>query len=233
MERHLQTLKSAFITLLFLLYAFSAPAQIPSFEKKIRIPVWAELDAYPELAEAADTDSELYDYPIKSIRRVAPFLISGMIYGWKFVYVPSDKARGVEEYLEVTEILDINDTAEKITYTSPWIQNNRLNCWCEFNRSEAQIQNYRMWNSIQHPVIQGRGSGSLSRGFDGIREAAEDALKNAVREHFRSRIKNKPKEIRGSVLIKDSPTVGISSGRYVMNLDFFLEYGRILEYTQY
>ncbi len=233
MERHLQTLKSAFIALLFISSAFSAQAQVPSFEKKIRIPVWAELDAYPELAEAADTASGLYDYPIKSIRRVAPFLISGMVYGWKFVYVPSDKARGVEEYLEVTEILNINDTDEKITYTSPWIQNNRLNCWCEFNRSEAQIQNYRMWNSIQHPVIQGRGSGSLSTGFDGIREAAEDALKNAVREHFRSRIKNKPKEIRGSVLIKDSPTVGISSGRYVLNLDFFLEYGRILEYTQY
>jgi hypothetical protein len=46
-------------------------------------------------------------------------------------------------------------------------------------------------------------------------------------------IKNKPQEITGSVLIKKMPTMGIDAGRYMIKLDFFLEYGRIKEYTEY
>ena len=38
-------------------------------------------------------------------------------------------------------------------------------------------------------------------------------------------------EITGKVLIKDIPTIGIDNGKYVINLDFFLEYGKIIEYT--
>ena len=40
-------------------------------------------------------------------------------------------------------------------------------------------------------------------------------------------------EITGSVLIKKMPTMGIDAGRYMIKLDFFLEYGRIKEYTEY
>ena len=65
-------------------------------QKKIHFPLWAELDAYPELAEAQDLQSEQYDYPIKRIRQIAPFLVEGMVYGWEFSYTPYDKSRGVE-----------------------------------------------------------------------------------------------------------------------------------------
>ena len=122
---------------------------------------------------------------------------------------------------------------DKITDSSPWIQNNKLNCWCEFTRNEFQIQNYYLWSSIQNPTIQGLGYGSVYLGFEGIKEAAKDAVKQAVREHYRTLIKNKPQEITGSVLIKKMPTMGIDAGRYMIKLDFFLEYGRIKEYTEY
>ena len=82
-------------------------------------------------------------------------------------------------------------------------------------------------------MIRGRGYGKVSDGFEGYKNAAKDALKNAVREHYRKIVKNKPKEITGSVLIKDIPVTGVVSGKYVINLDFFLEYGRIIEYSTY
>lgn len=218
----------------FLLYLTSFSfAQTPSVVKNIRIPLWAELDAYPGLAEAQDLESGEYDYPIKSIKEVAPFLLNGMIYGWNFSYTPSDKTRNVDEYLEVKELYDSSYILSGITYASPWIQNNRLNCWCEFTRNNTQIQYYNLWNSIQNPVIHGRGYGDLRKGFDGLRDAAEEALKEAVREYFRNVIKNKPKEISGRVLIKTQPTIGIDSGRYVINLDFFLECDRIIEYKSF
>ena len=50
---------------------------------------------------------------------------------------------------------------------------------------------------------------------------------------FQVIVKNKPKEINGAVLVRNFPTLGISSGRYVINLDFFLECGKIIEYSVY
>ena len=243
MEKHLQKLKLYIFLILFaggMLYA-----QTPSVVRNIRLPLWAELDAYPGLFpvdEETDGQSEnqnevrnegQYDFPVKQIRKIAPFIISGMVYGWNFVYVPYDKARGVEEYLEVTEVVPSEVIKGGITYVSPWISDNNLNCWVEYSRTDSQVQNYQLWSSIQNPVIGGIGYASVEKGFEGIEEAAREALKDAIRNYYRKTIKNKPKEINGAVLVRDFPTLGISSGRYVINLDFFLECGKIVEYSVY
>lgn len=231
MERYLQTLKRLIFALGFagsLLFA-----QTPSVVRNIRLPLWAELDAYPGLELSAEEDSGQFDFPVSQMRRIAPFIISGMVYGWNFVYVPYDKARGVEEYLEVTEIVSSDVIKGGIKYTSPWISDNNLNCWVEYVRTDSQVQTYNLWKSIQNPVIGGIGYASVEKGFEGIEEAAREALKDAIRNYYRKVIKNKPKEINGSVLIRDFPTLGITSGRYVINLDFFLECGRIVEYSVY
>ena len=234
MERYLQKIKIFLAAILFLnFFTISLCAQTPSVIEHIRFPLWAELDAYPGLEGAYDPDAGIYDYPISRIRELAPFLMEGMVYGWDYVYVPYDKTRGVEEYFELTQIQPLDGPSDLITYSSPWIEGNRLNCWCDFTRSEYQIQNYYLWASIQNPTIQGRGYGKISDGFDGIRAAAEDAAKNAVREHYREIIKNKPKEIRGKLLLRKIPILGIDAGRYTIKLDFFMECGRILEYKQF
>lgn len=219
--------------ILFFLVIFSIGlifANSSSQIRKIHFPLWAELDAYPELEEAQDLSSDVYDYPISRIRQTAPFLIEGMVYGWEFSYTPQDNARGVEENLEITEIVPSENFLRLITFSSVWFENERMNCWVTFERNESQIQNYNLWASIKNPVIHGRGYGKLSDGFDGIKKAAAEALKNAVRGHFRAIIKNKPKLINGKVLIKEPPTLGIDAGKYVINLDFFLEYDKIVEY---
>lgn len=202
----------------------------PSQIRKIHFSLWAELDAYPELEQAQDLSSGIYDYSVSRIRQTAPFLIEGMVYGWEFSYTPQDNARGVEENLEITEIVQSAYFLNNITFSSVWFENERMNCWVTFERNESQIQNYNLWASIKNSVIHGRGYGKLSDGFDGIKNAAAEALKNAVREHFRAIIKNKPKQINGKVLIKEPPILGIDAGKYVINLDFFLECDKIIEY---
>ena len=238
MERRIQTVKkSAFskiiFSLLLLLLTGGLSAQTPSVVRNIRLPLWAELDAYPGLELSGGKDEGQFDFPIQQMHRIAPFIMNGMVYGWDFVYVPYDKARGVEEYLEITEIVSEDVIRGGIKYSSPWIADNNLNCWVEYTRTDSQVQSYNLWASIQHPVIAGIGYGSVEKGFEGIEEAARESLKAAIRNHYRKTIKNKPKEITGSVLIRKFPTLGIDSGRYVINLDFFLECGRIVEYSVY
>ena len=246
MERYVQKInqkiKRRFLFAgLGLLFIFQLFAQTPSVIRNIRLPLWAELDAYPGLVpfdeeNEGEKSSQIegqFDYPVKQMHKIAPFIISGMVYGWNFVYVPLDKARGVEEYLEVTEIVSSDVIKGGISYLSPWISENNLNCWVEYSRTDSQVQNYNLWSSIKNPVIGGIGYASVEKGFEGIEEAAREALKDAIRSYYRKTIKNKPKEINGAVLIRSFPTLGISSGRYVINLDFFLECGKIIEYSVY
>ena len=238
MERYLQKVKKNFLVMIaasFLgaLSPLQLAAQTPSVVRNIRLPLWAELDAYPGLELSGGEDEGQFDFPVSQMRKIAPFIINGMVYGWNFVYVPYDKARGVEEYLEITEIVTADVIRGGITYASPWISDNNLNCWAEYTRTDSQVQSYNLWASIQNPVIAGIGYGSVEKGFEGIEEAARESLKAAIRNYYRKTIKNKPKEITGSVLIRKFPTLGIDSGRYVINLDFFLECGKIIEYSVY
>ena len=240
MERHLQTVKKSFLVAgLSLIFAFQLFAQTPSVVRNIRLPLWAELDAYPGLVPVDSEDKDenrdwsQFDFPIKQMHKIAPFIISGMVYGWNFVYVPYDKARGVEEYLEVTEVVSSDVIRGGITYGSPWLTENTFNCWAEYTRTDSQVQNYNLWASIKNPVISGIGYASVEKGFEGIEDAAKESLKEAIRSYYRNIIKNKPKEITGAVLIRKFPTLGIDAGRYVINLDFFLECGKIIEYSVY
>ena len=233
MERHLQKIKKELLTAVLLCLFLPVFSQTPSVIRNIRLPLWAELDAYPGLELSGDENENQFAFPISQMHKIAPMIINGMVYGWNFVYVPYDKARGVEEYLEITEIVSADVIRGGITYTSPWIENNNLNCWVEYTRTDSQVQSYNLWASIQNPVIAGIGYGSVEKGFEGIEEAVRESLKAAIRNHYRKTIKNKPKEITGSVLIRKFPTLGIDSGRYVINLDFFLECGKIIEYSVY
>ena len=234
MERHVQKINKGFLAaaVVYLLFA-GLFAQTPSVIRNIRLPLWAELDAYPGLEQSSDENEGQFDFPISQMKKIAPLIINGMVYGWNFVYVPSDKARGVEEYLEITEIVPADVIRGGISYASPWVSENNLNCWVEYTRTDSQVQSYNLWASIQNPVIAGIGYGSIEKGFEGIEEAARESLKAAIRNYYRKTIKNKPKEITGSVLIRKFPTLGIDSGRYVINLDFFLECGKIIEYSVY
>lgn len=225
--------KKLFIAVILLsLCSVKLISQTQSIRNHIRFPIWALVDAYPGTEAAAeDLPQEEFAYPIARIKEIVPFLMEGFVYGWSFSYTPSDKIRGVEEYLEVVPLKSMTKADGQIEYSSVWIENNRFNCWVDFDRNDYQVQYYDSWNTIQNPSIQGRGYGELEKGFEGIKEAAEDAVKNAVREYYREIIKNKPKEITGSVIFRKNPVIGVDSGRYVINLDFFMECGTIKSYS--
>ena len=223
-----------FLTLLILLYAAGiSSAELPQYDKNIHIHVWAELDAYPELEEAQDTSSPVFEYTKNRIKETAPFLINGMVYGWNFVYTPSDKLRNIEDYFEITPINTIDTAAGKIVYEKPWIQDNLVHIWTGYTRTPEEEWSYKTWTSVNTGKTQGTGKAPVKKGFDGITEAAKLALKDGIRNFYRPIIKNKPKEIRGKVIIRNEPKIGITEGRYTVKLDFFIETDRIIKYTTF
>ena len=109
-------------TLFFLLYfsfisqsLFSQNFQMSSHTQtgKIRIQIWSLLEQEPEyLQELAEQSAEnnstkkelskdfFYQYSVKEIKNLAPFVFEGIIHGWNFSYTPYDKTRQVNEYFE-------------------------------------------------------------------------------------------------------------------------------------
>ena len=210
----------------------NAAAQEVSFQRKIRLPLWAQLDAYPGL-EKPNYDTGVFDYAIRQMKTLTPYLLNGMVYGWEFDYTPSDKLRGVSEYFEVKEIRSFEAESKKIHYEQPWFDQSKVHCWANFERDEGMVQSWSQWADVKNPRIMGIGGGKMSKGFEGIQEAAQNALKDAVRTYYRKVLRNKPKQITGRVLINKIPAILINSGEYQLQLDFFLETGIIKEYQNF
>ena len=224
----------------------TAAAQEVSFQKKIRLLLWADLDAYPGLVEANSSQKEkkpaydetklnkgIFDHAIGRMKQITPFLMNGMVYGWEFDYTPSDKLRGVPEYFEMKEIRPFDQESKKIHYEKPWFDESKVHCWAVFERDEGMVQSYDQWADVRNPRILGLGGGKVSKGFEGIQDAAHNALKDAVRTYYRTLLRNKPKQITGRVLINKVPAILINSGEYQIQLDFFLETGIIKEYQNF
>lgn len=227
MERRLQ--KLIFVLLISIILPIFA--QDVSQERMVRFALWAAMEAYPGVDS---TDSKGLAFPVKRIKEISPLILSGMVYGWKFEYVPYDKARGVAEFFEFTPVQKLTEAElEKVNYAKPWIEDSFLNCWVEYRRTDPQLHIYKGWQSILNPKIRGEGYAKLSEGFDGIQKACGEALKFAVRNYERKWIKSKPKEITGVVFMREPPKIGISAGRYKVTLDFFMETDRIIEYKTF
>jgi hypothetical protein len=222
------------ICLLLLSPAASPLFALPASKTTIHIALWALVDAYPGSQEASEVFEGPAAYPAKKIKEIAPFLIEGMVYGWDFVYTPSDTQRNVAEYFSFEPRLPLSqDDATHIQYTKPWEENNRLYCWVDFPLTETMLTLKNQWESVEYQRIRGLGYAPLADGFDGIKKASTEALKDAVREYARGIMKNKPKEISGKVLLVNNPLIAINSGRYKIELDFFIDLSTIVIYNFY
>ncbi len=220
-------------------------AQVPSQKEQLRVQIWAEMDSFPGGLDDTDeqsvsvqalprvSPSGMYDFAVARTKEIAPFLLSGMISGWTFDYVPYDKTRRIAESFEYEEVIPYSSKTNPITYKSPVVEDDKFLCWAYCDRTESQQMAFRRWSAIAHPKVHGIGKSSVENGFSGIKEACSQAMKNAVREYWRIYIKNKPKEIYGMLLLIGVPRVYISEGQYVADLEFFMETDKIVKYTYY
>ena len=211
---------------------------------KIRVQMWSLLEQDPQLlqnlAEQSEENSStkkdiskdfFYQYSVNEIKNLAPFVFEGIIHGWNFSYTPYDKTRQVNEYFEFSvDGPNISKNDKNISYKDPYFQDNKLFCWVEYELSSAMFKKINHSKSIVYKKISGKGKGKVSEGEEGIKKAFSEALKMAVRNHGRDIEKNKPKEMLGKVRIMDNPRVYIDNGFYVVDLDFFVQVDKIIQY---
>ena len=217
--------------------------------RMIRVPVWVFLEPTPgngfvgatsradtasaPVGKQAETNTRTSPPPARELRDLARYVLGGMVYGWKFSYTPSDRTRHVDEYFSLEPIMEIpdNDTRFSITGFDPAYP--RVSTWAEFLVDEAAARRNVYWGSVAFRASDGRGYGERDHESEGIREAYSDAVRAAVRAFARKQEKNKPREINGEVLLKDTPRLFVSAGRFVVDLTVLMNITEMTPYSTF
>ncbi len=213
-------------------FAFSVPAaltgQSASQEERIRAPVWVYAEPVPGTArEAAAT------LPVRELTELSRFVLAGMIYGWKYEYRPSDKLRNVAEEFALRPIGAIEEGDPSFSLTGLTAEYPRLACWAQYAPNETTARWQRHWQGITVRTGKGTGRGERLDGTAGIRAAYEAALLNAVRERARKLEKNKPKEIRGEVLLRPEPRLYADAGQFVADVRVLVSIDELVPWTSF
>lgn len=218
----------ALLTLFFI--ASQAFSQVTANQQDIKFQTWVLAEEIPSVDKPTEKD-DFISLPVQKLKDQIPFIISGMIYGWNFEYVPYDKLRGVNEFFDFSPVEEINYPASNISYSEMKVEDGKFYCWVTYKRTDDMFALRQHWNSAAFPHISGKGTGSILTNFEGLQAAYSEAIKDAVRTYYRSLIKNKPKEIHGTVLLEENPTVGIYNGQYVVQLKLILRADEIIYYS--
>ena len=201
---------------------FTLSAAMVTGAEEVSVKLWCELEPmvfdeqeYPRSPESA----------ARLLLEEAKVYLSAMVYGFRFVYTPLDKARKVQEVFTLEPIAEIDwgDPNLKIIYTQ--VKDNRLYGKLAYVLKDYQNQRRQAWRSNTLESASGRGEESLLEGQPAKIGAFQKAIKEAIRAYARERIYSKPREITGEILLWTTPRTIIDAGAYwtTVKIKVFLE----------
>lgn len=203
----------------------------PAGERIVRAPVWVYLEPVPGNLATGETNPVVP--PLAELENLSRFVLEGMVFGWRVVYTPPDRARAVEEYFEMVPLARLPEQDNRLKLTELRARYPLLETWAELTLDEATARHIDRWQSVLFRTVQGRGTGERTAEAEGIRDAYRAAVLNAVREHARTLEKNKPKEIHADVLLRGEPRLHTGQGRFVANLRLILHVREIVPYRSW
>jgi hypothetical protein len=220
-------MRRAALLLAFLLA--SGLARATSYDQ-LTVDVWCELE--PMFQESDE-------YPLSSEqarRRVleeARGILSDMIYGLQFSYTPGDERRKIPDRFVLTRVGEIRWGDPRLRVVQAEVRENRLYAKVLYDLADFQSTRRKAWESNSIPTATGSGSYSLFSGPapEGKRRSLEEALRDALRGYLRPIVFNKPREVRGELLVWQEPQVVIASGSYLTRVTIKLKVKEIRAYS--
>jgi hypothetical protein len=174
------------------------------------------------------------DEPVEDrLLREARYTISGMIYGFEFVYTPEYPARKVDRYftLEPTGQIPWGDT--RLHLRDLRDERTTLYGLIDYELSENDRIRLRSWRNSDVERAAGHGAAPLLDGLDGKIAAIEDAVHHALREHLRDRYFNRPREVTGTVVLREPPRIRTRSGMYEAQVLLYIHIRDVREYLAF
>ena len=194
-----------------LLVAVRAPAQAA---ERLFVRPWIELEPVARIEPGA------YPVPLETAERSllddARQLISAMVYGWSFRYIPGDTSRSVAEQFVLTPLAEIPFGSPRLRVTETEVSDHETRLWARvlYTLNDDEARRRASWQSTTAAMSTGEGKASVIKGTGGRRASLEDAVRQAIQLGLHSRYLNTPREVSGVVVLWDDPQTRIGSGSY-------------------
>jgi len=175
--------------------------------------------------EANNSEFEVEEEFINDIIEI----VSGMIYGWKFTYIPSDIKREIKEEFVLEPIALIKLGDPNMSFRDNWVKDYIMYQNIVYRLSDFQKKRIASWNTTTTPDSYGEGEESIFL-EKGKSLSLEYAIKDSIKREFQSRGKDKPRIIEGQILLKENPRLFINAGMYTTQVETLILYKNILDY---
>jgi hypothetical protein len=223
------------VLLFFLCFSLTAQDEYGLHPYVIRGEVVVDFE--PIYAGHVDEEYPL-DIPAAGRRALeeAAFLYSAMIYGWTFYYEVGERARQIEEILELHPVhqIQFGDPALKVTDTE--IKDMRFRVWTDYHLTSRQQSRMQAWRTgtIRNAQAIGYSPSSIDvyPGWLILKMSAlEDAARAALRAMLRSSERNRPKEVTGIICIASFPRFFIEGSRWAASARFRVQINEIIPFA--
>jgi hypothetical protein len=232
---------------------FFAPL-IALFSLALRLPAQElEYGSYPEVIHG-ETSMELEpiygahidkDYPldVTTAARIAleeaAMFYSAMIYGWSFHYDVGERARRIEEHIELTELATIQFGDPGLRVRESELKDMRVRLLTDYYLTDEQKRQMRVWRTGSTKNAQAIGygpPGSIEEypGWLALKKTAlDDAARAALRSLLRGSERNRPKEVTGYISLASFPRYFIDDGIWAVSARFKVQITEIVPYSVY
>jgi len=211
-----------------ILFLFLVLVQVYADTDKLVITLWSELEPFVPFSE--EQNQIIREEAIERVLEEARVIFSAMIYGYSFSYTPYDKMRKIEESFILEPLAEIKWGDPYLKVTASEVREMRLYVTVHYRCLDYQTSRLEAWKTLGIPSASGRGSGDLFKGYEEKLTSLKNAIKEAIRNYMRQRTFNKPREIRGDIVLVDTPSTIIHAGEYITTTKVKLNIKDVIPY---
>lgn len=179
---------------------------------------------------------------LAALQEEARWTFAGMIWGFDYVYTPSDRARAIQELFDIRQRSPVAAQVLPLKAVSARLDGTVLLGTVECYPDGLQRREMASWKNSS-AVEQGSGSARTPQGGSSAdaaaaagearREATVVAVKEALRSFLRETTHNKPREVRGSFALASAPRLFIRDGRWMASVRIYARVDEIISYGAY
>jgi len=160
-------------------------------------------------------------------REEAAHYFGAMIYGWSFHYDVGERARNIEEKLELTPLGLVDAGDSRLETTDIQIKDQNLYLWSDYRTADIQRSRLAKWKAGTIRTAQGYGQGPLEEKY----AALEDAARAAIRGMLQGSERNRPKEATGYISLAVFPRYWLGHGQWTALGRFRVEITEIIPFA--
>jgi hypothetical protein len=200
----------------------AANAQSAGGGQALRAEFWADLRPVAGVGE---------EWPVSEasararILDEAAWVYGGMIWGFEFRYTPYDKTRAIPESFELEPIGSLAPGALSFAPGTPLATSaaralpaDELRAYVEYEPGASLAALMASYALEPWKGCQGLGKADMDLGVKGRRAAYEDGLRLALRSLLQGLEPNKPRLVRGRVVLDRPPSMAIIGGYYTARI---------------